>query len=231
MIQKEYKMASKIVLNNVKFDYDLGYKMLKTRYETYENCPDSIKNNLNLKEDWDSIIPLTFNDISHISNIEERRVGFLYYGAERMLKEVNPTLLNKTILKKENKWLNPSSLQEETTNIDDVYELYEIAGVHFGQHESNKHFVKCWCTSTQREYYIWVNLNAITSDRSKITAIDAIAWTFTTNIKEECIEYWIRQGDCIFAKIKDDEDHSYIYTNTPRHLKADEYINKLRYES
>lgn len=225
-------MKNKIVLNNVKFDYDLGCKMLKTRYGTYENCPDSIKNHLNLAEIWDDIIPLTFKDISLIGNIEERRVGFLYYGAERMTKELNFELLNRTVLKKENRWLNPFSLKEEVNNIDDVYELYEIPGINFGKYEKNRHFVKCSCTSTGREYYIWVDLDSIlrlVPVSKKITAIDAIAWTFTTNVKEESIDYWIRQGDCIFAKIKDGEEPT--YTDTPRHLTSKEYINKLKYES
>lgn len=233
----------KIVLNNYKFEYDLALKMLKTRYKTFNLCPIS---DGNIKEVWDDIHPLTFKEIASLKNIEERRIGFLYYGIENMIKEVSPKLINKEVIKKTNKWLNPSSLREEIKEIYDIYELYEIEGKHFGKDQwgrdaDNQFFVKCWCTSTNREYCIWISKTRAASNKiiegqswrsssTPINAIDAIAWTFKTNVKKEAIEYWIRQGDCLLAKILPEwEDKEYL--GSERHLEATEYLEKLKYES
>jgi hypothetical protein len=60
----------------------------------------------------------------------------------------------------------------------------------------------------------------------KVDAIDAIAWTIQTNLKEGDIEKIIRQGDCILLKKKKGTE-----TNVVRHLTSDEYRSLLVLES
>lgn len=243
-----------IILNNHKFDYDLALRMLKTKYTNYQDC--HIKDQ-NIEDCWDDINPLTFKDIASLRNMEERRTGFMYYGIDRLVAEVNPKLINKETLVKKNKWLNPETLKEEVKEIHDTYELYEISGTHLGDTPGlwsssdirDQHFVKCSCTSTGRVYHIWIDRRAVSlmklvgdsnhqyrTDTTPIDAIDAIAWTFTTNVKEEAVEYWLRQGDAIFCKIKPEwEKQDYTIATTEgiqdRHLTAKEYKEKLVYES
>jgi hypothetical protein len=59
-----------------------------------------------------------------------------------------------------------------------------------------------------------------------VTAIDAIAWTIQTNLKEGGIEKIIRQGDCILLKKNKSSQICDI-----RHLTGNEYRSLLVLES
>lgn len=61
-----------------------------------------------------------------------------------------------------------------------------------------------------------------------VTAIQAIAWSITTNVAKGNIEKIIRQGDCILLK---PIDMDIALLPTPRHLTADEYEKLLVAES
>ena len=78
----------KIVVENYKFDFDLGCKMLKLKYGN--DCPFT-----ELKNFWNDVVPLSFEEIAKLENLEQRRIGIFCLGTERLVKEVNPTLINK----------------------------------------------------------------------------------------------------------------------------------------
>jgi hypothetical protein len=228
----------RVIINNQDFDLSTGMRLLKTKYGTYEsfiriNSEDAHDDFL--QESWDSIEEMTFAEIAGMDNIEKRRVGFTCYGLERLIKDVNPKLIDRQVIKKQNKWLLPETLLEETKEIDDVYELYEIDAKHFGslsgnrRQPENQFFVKCWCTSTNREYVIWVNKNNVEELNNSFDAVSAIAWTFTTNIKPEDIQYIIRQGDMLAVKV--DDSCTLESSIRPRHITKKEYLEKLVYES
>jgi len=80
--------------------------------------------------------------------------------------------------------------------------------------------VRCWCSTTGREYWIYVPRNI----GQKGDALEAIAWTVQLTITDP--EYIYRQGDVILAK----------YSSTskecrPYHLTAEQYVKLLKAES
>lgn len=222
----------KIVIENTKFPFDLGCKILKLKHE---NSPFS-----QLDDIWEDIVPATFKEIAKLENLEHRRVGMLCFGLERLVKEVNPKLIDTKTLKKSTMWVDEKGeLCEHKFN--DTYELYEVSGDYFNEGISgwNKmescHFVKCKDTSTKREYLIWVDINSVfrTNNKNvwgvepKCDAIEAIAWTIQTDIADGGIEKIIRQGDCVLIKPK----RKFETLNNPRHLTAKEYKKLLVAES
>lgn len=224
----------KIIIENTKFSYDLGCRLLKLKHET---CPFP-----ELEDIWNDIVPLTFKEIAKLENLEQRRVGIVCLGLERLISEVNPTLLNKKTVDKKTTWINKKGVVE-TKNFKDTYELYEVSGKYFSEgldswrEMNDSHFVKCKDTSTDREYLIWVNLRdvAMTNgqeswniEKKNVNAIQAIAWTIQTTVKKGNIEKMIRQGDCILIKPK---DASAEMLPTPRHLTEKEYLTLLVAES
>lgn len=230
---------AKIVLDNVAFDYDLGCKIAKLKYS---NCPETLSPLLDF---WNEIVPASFSDIAKLPNLEQRRIGINALGLDRLVKEVNPTLLNSTTLKKSTTWVNENG-ELVTNEYNDTYELFEVNGEVFSQDlennfqkMANSYYVKCKDTSTDREYLIWVDIASVfrtnnpnswygaNKDNEKITAVMAIAWTLTTNIELGSIEKILRQGDCILIKPKKNAKT----LNTPRHLTANEYIELLIAES
>jgi hypothetical protein len=232
----------KIIINNVSFDYNTGCRLLKLKYD---ECPDTI----DLQDIWEDIVPMTFKEIATtLKNIEQRRVAIQCLGLERLTNEVEPVLINTRSIKKTAAWVNQEG-ELVTNKFTDTYELYKVKGEMINQGiEGNRweklndvHFVKCKDTSTDRNYFIWVDAQSVyqvNSDRrlvssnedfgSMINAVQAIAWTIQTNVPTENIEKIVRQGDCIMIKKKFPTDS---IGDKLRHLTEVEYLSLLVAES
>lgn len=224
----------KIVVENTQFSYDTGCRLLKTKSEV---CPFE-----ELEEIWDSIEPLTFKEIARLENLEQRRVGILCLGLERLISEVNPKLLNKKTVSKKTTWVNEKGELVEK-NFKDTYELFEVSGDYFNeglgtyQKMRDSYYVRCKDTSTDREYLLWVDLGSVSEtngvsrwnfNKKDINAIQCIAWTIQTNVAEGNIEKILRQGDCILIKPKNPNAEM---LDSPRHLTEKEYLTLLVAES
>jgi hypothetical protein len=226
-----------IILENIKFDFDNGCKLLKLKHK---ECPFP---NTYIAEIWNDIIPATFSEIAKYKNVEERRVGILCLGLERLVKEVKPKLVDKQTLKKTTSWIN-SKGELETLKFEDTYKLYKVEGKYFNEgikNDWNKvedcYYVQFKDTSTDREYMLWVDVKSVyrTNNENrwdfsidKVNAIDCIAWTIQTNIGERNIEKIVRQGDCILIKPKNLDTKGLVNT---RHLTSKEYKKLLVAES
>jgi hypothetical protein len=231
----------KIVINNIEFGYDTGCRLLKLKHT---ECPMK-----ELEDIWEDIVPMTFKEIATtLRNTEQRRVAMGCLGLERLVKEVKPKLLNKKTLKKQTTWVNDKG-ELKTKKFNDTYELYEVSGEVWGEGAEGGwrkpravHYVKCKDTSTDREYFIWVDAESVyrtNDDRHQrwyssdedygkmINAIQAIAWTIQTDVPKHDIEKIIRQGDCVLIKKR-----SGVYkSDTTRHLTEQEYKELLVLES
>ena len=222
-----------IIINNMKFPYDLGCRLLKLKHQT---CPFE-----QLADIWDDIVPLSFKEIAQLPNLEQRRVGVLCLGLERLINEVKPKLISKKTLKKSTMWVNENGELVEK-KFKDTYELYKVSGEYFNkgltglQKMQDSYFVKCKDTSTDRTYLLWVEPNSVyrtNTERgwdfeiNKVNAIQCIAWTIQTNVPKGKIEKIVRQGDCILIKPKG----RYEPLTMPRHLTEKEYTTLLVAES
>jgi len=228
----------KIIIENTRFDYNIGCRLLKTKYR---NTPFN-----GLEDIWEDIVPITFKEIAtEIQNIEQRRIAVGCLGLENIYKEVNPTLIKSETISKETFWVGENGELIEK-KFKDTYELYQVNGNDWGEgaefgwrKPENVHFVKCKDTSTDREYFIWVDAQSVyrTNNKdkwlsssedfgSKITPIQAIAWTIQTDIKEGGIEKIVRQGDCVLIKKK-----KKCESGSVRHLTEKEYRKLLVAES
>lgn len=222
---------AKIVINNVPFDYDYGCAVLKLKHT---DCPFP-----ELADIWEDIIPMSFKDIAKkLTNLEQRRVAILYLGLERLKAEVEPQLVSKETIRKTTTWVTADG-NIETRTYDDTYELFKVAGDKLGENleqtwrtVNDVYYVRCKDTSTDREYFIWVDKDAVVMtnndwEETKFNPIAAIAWTFTTLVPEGKIEKIIRQGDCILIKHKKGTK----MLRDARHLTEQEYRMLLEEES
>ena len=227
----------KIIINNVEFPFNEGCRLLKLKYD---KCPMK-----EIEDFWEDIVPMNFKDIAvSFTNTEQRRVGILCLGLEKLVSEVNPRLIKSETIKKETTWVDENGVLQNH-KFNDTYELYEVDGSiwgeNLGRNIRNVHYVKCKDTSTDREYFLWVNAQDVYSSNDTrdnkwysssenygnlITPIQSIAWTIQTDIKEGGIEKIVRQGDCILIKKKDTAE-----TGSVRHLTESEYRELLVLES
>jgi DNA-binding transcriptional ArsR family regulator len=215
----------KIIVNNVEFPFNEGCKLLKLKHGLSSGCPFK-----EIEEFWNDIEPLTFKEIITVfKNVEQRRIGLLYLGLENLSKEIKSTLVSSETISKETTWTNKVGIVE-TVPFDDKYELYSVSGEELLGDPSSTifHYVKFKDTSTLREYLLWIDYYHIyrLKDYQDVTAIDAIAWTIQTNLKEGGIEKIIRQGDCILLKKNKSSQIGDI-----RHLTGNEYRALLVLES
>jgi hypothetical protein len=165
-------------------------------------------------------------------------------GLDRLISEVNPTLLDSRTLNKSTTWVNENG-ELHTFNYDDTYELYQVKGEVFSQGLGNHQkmedsfYVKCKDTSTDREYLIWIEPRSVyqtnrtngwydrTNGYKELNAIECVAWTITTNVPQGNIKDIIRQGDCILIE----PQGKYEPLATPRHLTQVEYETLIVAES
>jgi hypothetical protein len=230
---------AKLVLNNVAFDYDLGCKVARLKYG--DVCPEVLSP---LADFWNDIVPATFSDIAQLPNLEQRRIGIGALGIDRLISEVNPTLIDRKTLDKSTTWINGEGVLE-TIEYKDTYELYQVKGEVFSQGLGNyqtmadSFYVKCKDTSTDREYLIWIEPQSVFrtnrdntwyqrgESHKELNAIECVAWTITTNVPQGNIKKILRQGDCIMIKPKG----KFELLATPRHLTQVEYETLIVAES
>lgn len=163
-----------------------------------------------ISDNWDDAEEVTFEECFKEPNIEIRRLLFRGIGMEVMMKELKPELLGKeTLIHKQIKWDDDNDQLDEVTHNKEVYELYKIEGTKFrsekeleGKDEweirrmnyDTVYAVRCWCCSTDREYWIYVPEHAC----KNFDPIEAIAWTVRLNYTDPL--FIMRQGDVIIAK-------------------------------
>jgi len=227
-----------IIIENRTFSYDMGCRLLKTRFNEspFEE----------LKEFWDDIKPITFSEaLSSFDNVEDRRIAISSLGIEKVVKEIRAELIDSKTIKKKTTWVGDDGEMIEK-EFEDTYELYEVHSSVLGVNDKRANrnngflnYLRFKDTSTDREYLLWIDAQSVYTTNNdvrhtssgenygrKINAIQAIAWTIQTDISKSSIEKIVRQGDCILIKEKKDAIRC-----SERHLTESEYLKLLVAES
>lgn len=236
----KYEEQKYIVNNQKDFSLSEALRLWKAKYPEYIDFKKDVIVHPSLEdfgkfveETWDSIKPVTVEEALKLNNTELRRTYFDCIGVVQLFKSLNPTLRDrKTITKKRANWDDEN--QESFRTFEDVYELYEIAGSklfeknRWGSEANPVYAVRCWCTTTNREYWLYVNQEAATGDRwwrsdekKNYNAIRAIAWTIRIDVTNP--EKIYRQGDIIVVKKSKNSKEC-----NPYHLDENQYL-KLMY--
>lgn len=250
-MQINYADQTYIVNNREGFDLTTALRLWKTKYaDDYRDFQKAviIHESLNdfdqfVQECWNKIQPVTVEDALKVQNTEERRTYFDAIGIEKLFKQLNPTLLDKQTVKKSRTRWN-EEFEEYKHEFEDVYELYEIEGKklfdkdRWGNEPNPVYAVRCWCTTTNREYWLYVPREAALGSRwwssdpedNKPDAVRAIAWTVRIDVNEKDVEKIYRQGDIIVAKMKNRTKIT-ERTFTPYHLSKEQYLNLMYSET
>jgi len=253
MSQINYADQTYIVNNRSGFDLTTALRLWKAKYaDDYRDFQKDVITHESLKdfdafvqECWDSVVPVTVEEALQLENTEERRTYFDAIGIEKLFKSLDPKLLDKqTIKKSRTRW--DDEFKEYTHEFEDIYELYEIEATKMFKTDrwgnpptQHIYAVRCWCTTTNREYWLYVPREAAlgrqwwSSDEArenKPDAIRAIAWTVRVDVPEENVERIYRQGDIIVAKIKTSAKATET-TMSPYHLSKEQYLSLMYSET
>ena len=250
MKQFDFKTASYSVSGIGNLTMSDAMKLWKTRFPSFEHFRkavikvDALKDfGAFVEEMWDSIVPITIQEAFSERNAERRRVYFDCIGVEKIFKNLNPKSLDKQVIKKKrHRWDEKN--EPWTHEFEDEYELFSIDPKELyatsdlsdwqKQRQATKYVaVRCKCTSTQREYWIYVpeeeaicNGARVWDDdkKKRYDAIKAIAWTIRIDITNP--ERVYRQGDIIVAMESGNSKKV-----TPYHLNKEQYLSLVYSET
>jgi hypothetical protein len=251
MENKSYADYTYIINNREGFDLTTALRLWKTKYAddirdffkdviTHDGLQDF---GLFVEECWNRIEPVTVEEALKVANTEERRTYFDCIGIEKLFKSLEPKLLDMQVIKKSRtRW--DDDYNEYTHEFEDVYELYEIDGEklfdkdRWGNSPQPIYAVRCWCTTTNREYWLYVPREAALGTRwwssepedNKPDAVRAIAWTVRLDVPIGFVDKIYRQGDIIVAKIKAEIDAS-TTSALPYHLSKEHYLELMYSET
>ena len=227
--QQDFTLSDALRLWRAKFPEFVDFKkdvIVHPNLEDFGSFVESV---------WDEIKPVTVEEALKILNTETRRTYFDCIGVVQLFKSLNPTLRDRQVItKKRTGWDDDN--KEVVRTFEDIYELYEIEGSklfeksRWGQEANPVYAVRCWCTTTNREYWLYVNNQAATGERwwngknAKYSAIRAIAWTIRLDITNP--ERIYRQGDIIVAKKSENSKETSQY-----HLNETQYLSLMYSET
>jgi len=252
-MQINYADQTYIVNNRSGFDLTTALRLWKAKYANdYRDFQKDVITHESLKdfdafvqECWDSVVPVTVEEALQLENTEERRTYFDAIGIQKLFEGLDPKLLDKQTIKKSRvRW--DDEFKEYTHEFEDIYELYEIEATKIFETDrwgnpptQNIYAVRCWCTTTNREYWLYVPREAALGnrwwmsdddERTKPDAIRAIAWTIRVDVPEENIEKIYRQGDIVVAKLNSSSKLTQ-FTFTPYHLSKEQYLSLMYSET
>ena len=239
MKEMNYKATDYSVSGIPGYSLDEALAHWKAKYETVKHFKRDVIKHQGLKdfgefveEMWDNIAPITVEGAFGEMNLEKRRVMFDCIGVPKLFAELNPDLLDKqTIAKNRTRW-DENNLPY-VYQFEDTYELYKIDGNKLFKVDSewvrptSIYAVRCWCTSTGREYWINVPEDISVGTRwSRLTpdAVRAIAWTIRLDISHP--KRIFRQGDIIIAEESDESQEV-----SPYHLNKEKYLSLMYSET
>jgi hypothetical protein len=231
-----YKALGYTVENLRGISYENAMVLWKTMYKDYSTFEKNVIRFDSMKDFgqhcaavWNEIKTATAQDAFAQENLETRRLYFKAIGIEKMFQELDPVLVTEETVEFTNGVYNEKENSMDTQVILDKYELYLIKGDKLFPEESSEwrranadiYAVRCWCTTTGREYWIYVPRFI----GEKKDAIEAIAWTFQLNITNPVALY--RQGDIIIAEAGPDTKEMV----RPYHLDRKTYLQLLKVQS
>lgn len=247
MKQFDFRTANYTVSGMPGMTLDHAMRLWRTKYPSYEHFRRAVIKSPALqefgdfvKEMWDDINPISAKEAFEQKNAEMRRLYFDCIGVVELFKAANPKLLDKQVLKKKRmRWDSKNDPYEY--EFEDVYELYAIDPneLYKGTETDESRWrartmyiaVRCWCTTTNREYWIYVPEDMAIKDgyRSwdddkQYDAIKAIAWTIRIDITDP--EKIYRQGDIIIAKEGPNSKKVASY-----HLTKEQYLQLMYSET
>ena len=238
----QYDKQSYIVSGQENFSLTEALRLWRAKYPEFIDFKKDVITHSSLEdfgrfveEYWDNIKPVTVEEALRIPNTEIRRTYFDCIGVQKLFNSLDPKLLNRQVItKKRANWDDKN--KEVFRTFEDVYELYEIKGTklfekdRWGREPNPVYAVRCWCTTTNREYWLYVNQEAATGQRwwsdTNINpdAIRAIAWTILIDVTNP--ERIYRQGDIIVVKKSKDSMDTREY-----HLDKDAYLQLMYSET
>ena len=189
--------------------YEKAFRYLKTEYQsnklrfekrfleplsTYlqmydvENWKDIIKL---YSDGWDMVEPYNYEQAFKIADEGFRAKVFSVIDVPEMIRNLGSERIETNGIELNNKTYNMVTGEFENIEMTQVYELHKVNGEKLGVND-NIYAIKCWCTSTDQEHWIWTDKRPDGKDTA-LSAIAATCMVYKPMLGK--IKHIIRQGD------------------------------------
>jgi hypothetical protein len=151
-----------------------------------------------LAEMYDTVEPFTFKESFELEGREFQALVFSSIDIPQMINELGAKRIKTDGVDVNHRKYDSEGNFIGTEAYHNIYETHEIEGKKLGLDES-LYAVKCWCTSTNKEHWLWID------DQYKDDPLTAIASTFVVhkNIIPH-IKALKRQGDILLTEMDED---------------------------
>ncbi len=173
-------------------------------YDKLKNPNDGIIHNklmnnliLWMYENFDEATPYNFQEAFAIKNDTFRALVFTSIDIPSMISELGHMLHKVDGIKVSRKIYDTEGNYIKDKEYDNVYEVHKVNCEKLGVEDS--YAIKCWCTSTDKEHWIWIE------DQYKDDPLSAVASTF--RVPKDLVPHIKaikRQGDVMLWELKED---------------------------
>lgn len=175
-----------------------------------------------LSDIYDVVKPFSYSEAFLIKNDQFKAIVFGSINIGEMMEELG-TIRIKTegkLVKRKNYSKSGEFLGWVENNV--IFETHEVNGNKLGLNDEKLYALKCWCTTTNKEHWLWID------GQHKNSPLDAVASTFVINANlVPYIKELKRQGDVLLVELTEDITPSGEMIS----LTADQYFDKLTAES
>lgn len=175
---------------------------------------------------WDLIEPFTYKEAFNIKNNIFKAIVFSSIDIREMIENLGATRVKvegKSLINKN--WIPELEMFKENP-YDVIYELYHINGDKLGVNDVTLSVIKCWCTSTDEEHWLWVD-DAHFKGESPLEGIASTCMIYPT--MKGKIKHIIRQGDVFLFELI--EEVEILETDKLESLDANTYFKLLKSQS
>lgn len=180
----------------------------------------------NIEYMWKFTTPFSYKEVFEIDNQIFRSKVFASIDIREMIENLGAERVNTEGKDLINKTWNTIENKFEDVPYTVVYELYHVNGEKIGVNNSVLPVIKCWCTTTDEEHWLWVE-NDRFSNNSPLEAIASTCVVYES--MKNKIKHIIRQGDVFLFEMTEDvtpsENENLI------NLSMNEYFSLLKTQS
>lgn len=163
-----------------------------------------------IKDNWNNYEPFSIKEIFEIEDLQFRRMVFQYLTPAQIMTYLEAKRIG-------------TAGYEMKSGKHNIYEMYEADVSKLDpQMRGNVYAVKCWCTTTNKEHYLWVDA------KYKDDPLTAIASTamFDENVIPK-LKKFHRQGDIFLIEL----DEQVKLSGKIKSLTKEQYFELLDQEA
>ena len=149
-------------------------------------------------DNYDKVEPYTYVEAFKLDNPEFQSLVFGSIDITEMIENLGHERIATEGKQVKHKKFAPNGDLLGMEEYDNIYEVHKVNGEKLGL-EEDLYALKCWCTSTNDEHWLWIE------DDYKDSPLEAVASTF--RIHENLIPHIKeikRQGDVLLVEMKKD---------------------------